>query len=141
MFVIAADALIERFGEWPSFHDAEVLALRLDSGQRSNTAASLELDIHLFAVDGQLADGGLNFVKHTMATLQFEEIEAVKLDGFGPQNVLDDLVLEEVNVAAGRQIHVELQSSNGLTATFRCRQVLIVAVEPFEPGPRSVYHR
>ena len=141
MFVIAADALIERFGEWPSFHDAEVLALRLDSGQRSNTAPSLELDIHLFAVDGQRADGGLNFVKHTMATLQFEEIEAVKLDGFGPQNVLYDLVLEEVNVAAGRQIQVELPSSNGLTATFRCRQVLIVAVEPFEPGPRSVYHR
>jgi hypothetical protein len=31
--VLNSEALIERFGEWPSFQDAEVYGLRLDSGQ------------------------------------------------------------------------------------------------------------
>jgi hypothetical protein len=131
--VINGDALIERFGNWPSFHDAEVLAVRLDSGQRSDGVVRLQLDIHLLPVDGQR--------HHTLATLEFEEIEEVELDGFGPQNVLFDLVLEEVRLAAGRQIQVELQSSNGLGGTFRCRQIVVVGVEPHEPGPHSVYGR
>jgi hypothetical protein len=40
-------------------------------------------------------------VKHTLATLEFEDVEGMELDGFGPQNVLDGLLLEEVSLAAG----------------------------------------
>jgi hypothetical protein len=79
--IINGRALIEWFGEWPSFHDAEALALRLDSGQRANGIAGLQLDVHLFAVDGRLPNGSLNFVNHTVATLEFEEIEDLELDG------------------------------------------------------------
>ena len=52
------EELEERFGEWPSFHDSEVQALRLDSGQRGNGKPSIEMDIHLFDVDGVLPNGG-----------------------------------------------------------------------------------
>jgi hypothetical protein len=139
--VINREALTERFGEWPSFDDAEIYALRLDSGQLSDGIVRLQLDVHVFAVDGRLANGRLNFVNHTLVTLEFDEVEALEMDGFGPQNVLDDLVLEEVHLAAGRQVQVTLPSNNGLEATFRCRSVTVLDAVPHEPGEHSVYRR
>jgi hypothetical protein len=135
------EALVERFGEWPPFHDAEVYGLRLDSGQRTDGIARLQLDVHVFAIDGQLPGGRFNFVDHTLVTFEFEDIEAVELDGFRPQNVLDDLVMEDVNAAAGRQVQVTLPSNNGLGGSFRCRAVMVLDAVPFEPGDHSVYRR
>ena len=129
------------FGEWPSFHDAEVLAVRLDSGQRSQGIASLELDVHLFAVAGKRPDGGLNFVKHTVATLGFEGVDALQIEDFGRQNVLFDLTFEQVDLGHGREVQVDLDSSHGLAGRFRCREVAVLRVEPHEPGPHSVYGR
>jgi hypothetical protein len=69
---------------------------RLDSGQRADGVVRLELDIHVFAVAGVRPDGHLNCLNHTLVTLEFEEVEALELDGFGNQNVLFDLKLEDV---------------------------------------------
>jgi hypothetical protein len=137
--VINREALIVRFGEWPSFHDAEVYGLRLDSGQHTTGLVSVQLDIHVFAVDGRVASGRLNFVDHTLVTFEFEDVESLHLEGFGPQNVLDDLVLEAVHLAAGSQVQVTLPSSNGLEGSFRCRFVTVLDAVPFEPGEHSVY--
>ncbi|MCW2984726.1 MAG: hypothetical protein JWR63_2296 [Conexibacter sp.] len=139
MEVINRAALVDRFGDWPSFHDAEVYALRLDSGQRTDGIARLELDVHVFGVYGTLPDGHFDFVNHTVVTLGFEEVEAIELEGFGPQNVLDELVLEEVRLAAGRQIQVTLPANNGLDGSFRCRTVTVLRAEPMTPTTHSVY--
>lgn len=139
MDVVNGDALIRRFGEWPSFHDAEIYGLRLDSGQRSDGIVRLELDIHVFAGDGLQPSGQVNWVNHTLAALGFEEVEALEIDGFGPQNVLDDLLLDEIHEAAGRQIQVMLPSNNGLGGSFRCRSVSVLEAVDFVPGPWSVY--
>jgi hypothetical protein len=141
--IINRECLEERFGTGPSFHDAEIHALRLDAGQRASGRPSLELDVHVFAVDGTLPDGRYDFVGHTMLTLRFEGIEAVELDGFGRQNVLDDLILDDVasGTAWDASISVTLPSNNGLGGAFRCESVIVQSVTPFEPGPFSIYHR
>jgi len=136
-----ADALESRFGTWPSFHDAEILAVRLDSGQGSDGRVRLELDIHLFTADGQLANRRFNVVLHTIATLGFVGVDDVELTEFGPQNVLSDLVLRDRDVAGapGGRVQVELPSSNGLSGAFSCEDVAVLAVQPYTPGPHSVY--
>jgi immunity protein 50 of polymorphic toxin system len=140
--VLNGDALEERFGGWPSFHDAEVLAVRLDSGQRSDGRTRLELDIHLFDIDGLLPSGHYNFVNHTLATFEFVGVENVELDDFGPQNVLDGLVIEKrTSTYSAARIHIELPSNNGLGGAFDCEEVLVGAVEPHTPGIHSVYRR
>jgi hypothetical protein len=101
----------------------------------------LQLDVHVFAVDGELPGSRFNFVNHTLVTLEFDEVEAVELDGFGPQNVLDDLVLEEVDLASGRQLQVTLPANNGMDGSFRCRRLTVLDAVPFEPGEHSVYRR
>jgi hypothetical protein len=139
MTVINREAVVERFGEWPSFHDAEVYGLRLDTGQRGDGIVRLQLDVHVFAVGGQLQGGRLKFVDHTLVTFEFEEVESLELEDFGPQNVLFDLMFEDVRLAAGRQIQVTLSSSHGLSARFRCRTAIVLEAVPFEPGRHSVY--
>ena len=139
MDVINRELLVERFGAWPSFHDSEVYGLRLDSGQRADGVPRLELDVHVFAVQGTLPDGRLKFVDHTLVTLEFEAVEALELQDFGPQNVLDALALEEVHLAAGRQVQVNLPANNGLDASFRCRTVTVLRAESITPGEHSVY--
>ena len=78
-------------------------------------------------------------VNHTLVTLEFEDVEDIELDGFGPQNVLFDLELEEVELASGRQLRVTLPASNGMDASFRCRTLSVLDARPFEPGEHSVY--
>jgi hypothetical protein len=140
--IVNREAVEERFGSWPSFHDAEVYAVRLDSGQRSTGPTSLELDIHVFAVERTKPDGQHNFARHTLVTVRFEGVEAVELDGFGPQNVLDDLLIEDLGAgfATAARISVSLPSNNGLAGAFRCEQVTVLNAIAFEPGPRSIYH-
>jgi hypothetical protein len=143
IYIFNREELKERFGGWPSFHDSEVQAVRLDSGQRADGKPTVEMDIHLFDVDGVLPNGHLNFVRHTLATLRFEGAEAIELEGFGPQNVLDDLVFEDLGSKApgAARMLVSLPSNNGLGGSFRCENAILLSASDFEPGPRSVYHR
>ena len=139
MDIINSEALVDIFGEWPSFHDAEIYAVRLDSGQRTDRVPRLELDIHLFEAGGRRPDGRTDWVKHTLATLEFEGVEEVELLDFGHQNVIFEFDLKDIDVAGERMIEVDLPGSNGLSASFRCRSVTVLAAVPFEPGEHSAY--
>ena len=140
--VFNREALEERFGNWPSFHDSEIQAVRLNSGQQNDAGPSVELDVHVFEVERSV-EGGVSFVNHSLVTMRFDGVEAVELSGFGPQNALDDLVIKDLGTAAAgaAKILVSLPSNNGLGGTFRCEEVTVLAVAEFEPGPRSVYRR
>src|SRR4051794_8099122 len=90
--VISREALEERFGEWPSFHDAEIQAVRMDSGQRSSGRPSIQIDIHVF----RWRDAGEpRFFDHTLVTFRFEGVTEVEMTRFGHQNVLMDLAFED----------------------------------------------
>jgi hypothetical protein len=136
-----SETLVERFGRWPSFHDAEVYGVSLDSGQRSDGRTRLRLDVHVFAVEDRPSGDEFNFVNHTLVSLEFDDVDSLSLEGFGPQNVLDDLVLEEISAAAGQQVQVSLPANNGMTASFRCTGVTVIDAVPFAPGDHSVYRR
>jgi Immunity protein 50 len=136
--VAGYEALVERFGRWPSFHDAEVLALRLDDGSRSDGRVSLEIDVHVFEITREIdAFGYLVLRHHTLVTLRFDGVSELELDTFGRQNALDALLLD----LDGAELTVGLPANNGLEASFRCESGTVVAVEPYEPGPHSVYGR
>lgn len=142
IYIFNRQALEERFGGWPAFHDAEVQAIRLDSGQRRDEPPSVELDIHVFDTDGVLPSGKLNFVRHTLVTLRCEEADEIVLDDFGYQNVLFDLLFEDLGSAApgNARMLVRLSSSFGVGGHVRCEQCVVLGVEDFKPGPRSAYN-
>lgn len=130
-----AEALAAHFGGWPSFHDCEVRAVRLDAGSPGDDPVRLELDVHMFALDSVLDDAGhWRRVDEALVTLVFEDVDDVELSAFGPQNVLFDLEVEESPGAGGSRLLVSMPSSNGLQGEFACRRASVARVEPLAPG-------
>jgi Immunity protein 50 len=73
------------YGEWPAFHDAEVLRLALVRPVAFRSAPStLELVIADVDRPAEIA---------SVVTLRFSGVRDVKVDGFDEQNVLFDLEL------------------------------------------------
>ncbi|CAA9525345.1 MAG: hypothetical protein AVDCRST_MAG85-3183 [uncultured Solirubrobacteraceae bacterium] len=135
--VAGADALTSIFGEWPSFHDAEVLRMRLDRGG-PRTRAHVEADVHVFAMTSEVDEAGFSVLRdHTLVTLRFDGIAELELGGFNDQNALFALELEDIT---DRQLDVlrwsiRFDSSHGVGATFLCEDVSVLAAGADTPEP------
>ena len=138
-YVEGAELLVERFGEWPSFHDSEVQGVTLDSGQRALAPPSITVEIHVFRTLPETDEAGRFATDlHSLVSFRFDDVSGVELRHFGSQNVLWDL---EISPSEGGELSVELPSSFNLAGGFNCARAMIASVEHFEPGPRSPYHR
>ena len=90
-------------------HDAEVHALRLDRSDWHRRGVVLELRIYVFGGSyTPRGDGQGSFDRHALVTLAFDGVEAVELSGFGRQNVLWDLEVEESRDADGSRLLVSM---------------------------------
>jgi len=90
-----ADALASIFGGWPSFHDVEVISIRLTrEDQEWGQGPLLEADIHLWETTSEVDDDG-HYVwrRHTLATIGFSGVDELEMGDFNPQNVIFDLVI------------------------------------------------
>lgn len=92
--IIGADTLIEWFGRWPSFHDAEVLTFHID---REHGKSFIRL--RAFTIGDRIDEGG-RFVKQREATVAFElsGIRSIRIDGEDAdvQNVISSLTIEQI---------------------------------------------
>jgi hypothetical protein len=139
--VINGDALTSIFGYWPSFHDAEVVKVRLDRGDEIGprgeaTTPTLEADVHVFEMTNEVGpDGSYVLTKHTLATLAFRGIDELDLKWFNHQNVLWELGLKDISDQRLENLNwaVSFASSFGLEASFKCREVEVVGAVPFDP--------
>lgn len=119
------------FGRWPSFHDAEVLRLRLD--REGQAGPWLEADIHAFEMTSDIDERG-DYVrdKQHVVTLHFDGLVALDLRSFNQQNVIFTLGIEATtsNEDPAVRWHVDVGSSFGMVGQFDCASVRVVAVEP-----------
>jgi len=132
------EALTRIFGEWPSFHDAEIVSLLLARG--GEEAPSLTAKIHLWQMTSAVDPKGYFVCKnHTLATLRFGRIVLEQLDGFNGQNVLFDLNIENIDPNApqneGCRFEVIMQTSYGCQGIFKCRSISVLSAEPHPAYP------
>ena len=139
--VAGAEPLLSIFGTWPSFHDAEVLSIRLDR-QNSNLYESpvLYASIHVFA--GRRNDAsptGVEFYNHTIVTFRFNLVLGLHLSEFNGQNAIFDLIFEKPPDAPDMApLKITFVPSFGIHCSFFCKSVDIVQVESGLPV-NSVY--
>jgi hypothetical protein len=132
-----ARALTERFGGWPSFHDAEVHSLHLE--RAGPHGPSLSAVIHVFEMTSEVAASGHYVLKnHTLVTFRFDDVAIEYLDGFNEQNVLAALHLTPIEESQldpptfpNSRLQVVLESSYGLDAGFECATATIVEARPY----------
>jgi hypothetical protein len=128
--VLHAERLLEAFGYWHSFHDAEVHRAVLDRGSVGERP-SITLLVNVYDSSGALDERGYYDVRvNVMVTLRFTDVDDMELSDLGVQNVIDELRLEPQ--AAGR-IAVELGPCFGLNGVFSCGAIEVLAVAPCTP--------
>lgn len=134
LFVENQEVLTSIFGQWPSFHDAEVLSIVLD--RAGDGGASLDAQAHVFEMTDAVDESGRYVLtKHTRVTLRFTNIDLRNLRWFNHQNSLSGLVIGRCppDEGEGHRLLVNLGSNYGVEADFFCDRVIVIAAEPFTP--------
>ncbi len=121
--VIDASKVTSHFGEWPHFHDMEVVSVTLD--RRGPAAPSAAFTVFAWSYTGRLAPEG-HFEQQRHALIQFccEEVYGSELEGFNHQNVLDGL---DFAVADGT-VRVSFPSIFGIGGFIECARVKVLSV-------------
>jgi hypothetical protein len=125
-----SERLTSIFGCWPSFHDAEVIWLRLDRGSDGPTIESL---IHTFEITNEVnTEGFLVLKNHVLVHLRFSGVRESKIDGFNCQNVLFGISISDVRHRQMEHLNfeVEFDSTFGVNVAFQCQDVEVVDVKP-----------
>ena len=131
-----AQALISIFGEWPSFHDAEIISISLS--RHFKEGASLEATIHLWQMTSEVDANGYFITKNnTLVVLCFDNIILDLLENFNHQNVLSELSISEINLLEngnrGSEYEVVFDSSFGCGAVFKCQSIQVVSAQACAP--------
>jgi len=136
--IINGDLITARFGQWPSFHDAEVISVLL-GGHRPDKPFC-EMLIHTWMMTDQVDDRGYYVQeRHTLVTFRFEELIESEFLNFNGQNCLLELSIEEQNVENETVIRAEFPTSFGLEGTVICRRVVVKSVEQCDANGRTVH--
>jgi hypothetical protein len=133
--IAGADRVTQIFGDWPSFHDAEVLRLVLDRSRPDGPI--LEIQIHAFESTGEVAPSGYYVLKnHNLISMRFTRICLQEIKWFNHQNVLMSLDIFPIDPEEneGLLMGVEMPSSYGMEAKFQCAGCEVIDVQPFEPS-------
>ena len=141
--IIGFEKLIEMFGYWPSFHDAEIINISLDrSGKDEWEGPIIYAKIHVFQIGPEKTKNGKNFIfhYHTIVTFRFATVVNLNLEGLNSQNAIDGLKIEE-KYNKQRKINIfgiTFEPGFGAQCTFDCDSIEIIRLEKKIPG-YSVY--
>ncbi len=135
--IINGDLITTRFGEWPSFHDAEVISVLL--GGHRPEKPFCETLIHSWITTDQV-DAGAYYVreKHTLVTFSFEDLITSELMDFNSQNCLLELSIKEELMGGEIVLRVDFPTSFGLEGTIKCRRIVVKSVEPCDANGRTL---
>jgi hypothetical protein len=126
------------FGEWPSFHDAEVIDVHLWRGDvkpgdwdDSNVFPVLTVKVRILEATqpGATGDSG----RDVLATLRFHDVDNVSIDGFNHQNAIMGIFIvprERGQYAGGEDLPPDLvvafEPAFGIAASFRCSRAEVL---------------
>jgi hypothetical protein len=135
--IAGVERVVERFGRWPSLHDAEVVRLVLDRAGRGGPGPTVTMAVYVYETDGRVEPDGRCALRHeTLATFEFEGVSELTVADFNHQNVIWALAIEEVSAEQLEEVRyrVELSASFGVAAAFSCRDARVVDVQPWSWG-------
>ena len=136
-----AALLTDLFGHWPDFHDAELIALRLDAA--GYEGPWLEADFEVAEMSSEIDERGYyRDRQRARATLRFGPVRRLRLEDFLYQNVLSSLELapagpDDFDEVFGpdepdgrRRCRVRWGSAIGCTADFLCDSIAVTTAAP-----------
>lgn len=142
--ILGHEKLVAIYGYWPSFHDSEILTMRMDRASGDDSQGPvLWLKVHLFHMTAEVDPmGHYKTIHHAIVDLKMVDVENCELIGFNHQNVLNGLTIEEAAAdSKGRnKLLVELDPAYGLGGELNCASIEIGDIE-FRIPENSVYDK
>lgn len=114
--------VINLMGEWPSFHDAEILNVEFD-----RKIPSLQLRVYTFLTEKEITKKDYKRINEYVITFRFLSIDSMSLFDFNHQNVIFGLYFKEIK---NGDINVVISPNYGLRGKFNCKNIEIVSVCP-----------
>ncbi|MFT4114364.1 Imm50 family immunity protein [Silvibacterium sp.] len=132
-----SEKLTRIFGQWPSFHDAEVLEIHLNRGnfvpsKKHSEMPFLTMTVWLWEMTKEVNEGGYFILRnHTRCTFQFRDVSKLELSDFNSQNAIWGLEIEkkEREEKPTPYFAVGVQPSFGIAASFECVEIEITNAE------------
>jgi hypothetical protein len=154
-YISDSQKITEIFGYWPSFHDAEIhdLSLTVADGEPwvvGSSSPVMEMQIHVFEMTKDVTpDGYFVLNKHTLTRLRFRNVENLQLSNFSFQNCIFGLTfgIESMSYPHGggpvdgpppNILTVSLDSSCGLSGSFKCQSAEVISAHPCDEKGNAV---
>jgi hypothetical protein len=124
--ITGQEKLVDVFGYWPSFHDAEVLEMKLargtlDPAKDTEWGAWMECKFLVFDV---VKSAPQSRVAH-LIELRFNGVSEFKASDFNQQNAIYGLQIEH---RGHGEFNVKVPGAYGLSADFQCESVEVLTV-------------
>ena len=134
--ILDAPKVVAHFGEWPSFHDMEVVSVHMD--RRGPDGPSIEFVVFAWAYTGRVAaDGHYEQHRHALIRFRCEQVGENHLEGFNHQNVLDGLVVAPAE-GDDALVRVRLPAIFGVGGVIDCDRVRVFDVTPATPTGEAI---
>ncbi|WP_345222982.1 Imm50 family immunity protein [Hymenobacter koreensis] len=123
--ILNGEIVRQHFGYWPKFHDAEITKVTFEANPGFWPSVTFVLTASEMTkeVDER---GYYKQAKQCDVELQFTGVKEIDFDGFGHQNVIFELVLEE----EGINIKGSFNPSVGLDAIIVAEKVSVLSLTP-----------
>lgn len=129
--ISGAEQVLETFGCWPDFHDAELIsfiASRALSSADSETVARLGVHVRRYtAVGNETADYRQALEKSALVHFVCIGASDFEFSGFNHQNVIDSISVSSVE--GEPSLRVEIDAVWGFGGSLRCTGVLVESVK------------
>jgi hypothetical protein len=128
------EKVVKIFDRWPTFRNAEVKWLHLDSlDAQGGPGPVLEMAVHCFDMTNELGPTG-NYVlrNHTLVLFRFREIMELHLKDFGRLNTINglDIVPESDPEWDHPYFRVTVEPAMGMSATFHAVYPEVISAVP-----------
>ena len=128
------DKVVQVFGYWPSFHDAEILIFNLSRSSGSDdgyNSPAIEFVVHGWEMTSEVTSGGFyKLQKHHIVHFRFYDIFDLEIEGFNHQNAIMSLEIELLpeNENGVSNLYIVLDPAYGLGAEFKSSKGEVLSI-------------
>ena len=137
-YIAGSEKLINIFGYWPDFHDAEILEINfwrgdVDPDQGRYDFPVFSIIVHLWEMTHETDPKGFLKRRHNVAAkIRFFDVDHFQMEGFNHQNAILGLSIDRLERSEGPSpyLAVRMEPAHGMGASFECLRIEVLDARP-----------
>lgn len=123
--IINSKVVIDHFGYWPTFHDSEIISIKLERTLDKDKSL-IQIRVYSFEMTSNLKGKYFELLKHCLIDIEFVGINSNEMDGFNHQNVVLGLNFGK----EGEYLFCQIDSAYGIDGYIEAKEIKIIKLDP-----------